>query len=94
MDPVSVKAIILHIHGGGFIGGSSASSRATTIEYSIRLGVPVFSIDYRLSPDNKFPCALNDCWQVYLWLLKYSEKYLKLKPLKIILTGDSAGGNL
>ena len=94
MEPVTVKAIVIHIHGGGFIGGSSASGRATTFKYSIELGVPFFSIDYRLSPDHKFPDALNDCWQAYCWILKYSEKYLKLKPLRIILNGDSAGGNL
>lgn len=94
MEPVTVKALILHIHGGGFMSGSSASSRATTIEYSLALNVPVISIDYRLAPDYKFPAGLSDCWQVYLWILKYSEKYLKLKPLKIVLMGDSAGGNL
>lgn len=94
MEPVTVKAIVLHFHGGGFIGGSSASARSTTFKCAIKLGVPFFSIDYRLSPDYKFPDALNDCWQTYCWILKYSEKYLKLKPLKIILNGDSAGGNL
>jgi len=55
MEPVTVKAFIIQIHGGGFIGGSSASSRLNTIDYSTKLGVPVFSLDYRTSPENKFP---------------------------------------
>jgi acetyl esterase/lipase len=94
MEPVTVKAIVLHIHGGGFIGGSSSDARGYTIEYATKLGVPFFSVDYRLSPTYKFPDALNDWWHVYLWLLEYWEIYLQLKPLKIILMGDSAGGNL
>ncbi|CAI2359084.1 unnamed protein product [Moneuplotes crassus] len=94
MEPIEVKAVMIHIHGGGFLGGSSSSSRSTTFRWSEKLGIPLFSIDYRLSPDYKFPDALNDCWQAYLWILKYSERYLKLKPLKIIVNGDSAGGNL
>lgn len=60
MEPVTVKAIVLHIHGGGFIGGSSSDSRGYTIEYATKLGVPFFSVDYRLSPSYKFPDALND----------------------------------
>lgn len=60
MEAITVKAIIIQIHGGGFISGSSASSRASTIDYSKKLNVPIISIDYRLSPENKFPCGLSD----------------------------------
>jgi len=63
-------------------------------QLSLDVDGPIFSIDYRLAPENKFPDAINDCWQVYLWLLKYSEKYLKLKFEKVFLEGNSAGGNL
>ena len=58
------------------------------------LEVPVFSVDYRLSPDSKFPDAINDIWQVYYWLLEESEKHLGIKVDHVILAGDSAGGNL
>ena len=94
MEPVEIDAVILHIHAGGFVGGSSATSRVITYEYSKHLQVPFFSVDYRLSPESRFPAPLNDCWQAYCWILRYSEKYLKLKPKKIFLMGDSAGGNL
>jgi len=93
-EPAYVDAVILHIHGGGFIAGSSASSRPVTYYFTEQTEYPIFSVDYRLAPDNKFPTALSDAWQVYLWLSKYAEKYLKLKFGKIIITGDSAGGNL
>ena len=57
-------------------------------------GVPIFSIDYRLAPKSKFPDALNDCWQVYHYLVENAEKELGIIPNKIVLVGDSAGGNL
>jgi len=47
-----------------------------------------------LAPENKYPKGLSDAWQAYLWILKYSQKYLGIKFEKILLTGDSAGGNL
>jgi hormone-sensitive lipase len=56
--------------------------------------VPIFSIDYRLSPQYQFPSALNDCWQVYYWLVKNAESHYGINPKKIIIVGDSAGGNL
>jgi acetyl esterase/lipase len=57
-------------------------------------GYPVFSVDYRLSPEYPHPIPLSDCWMVYLWLQYYSAEYLQLTFDKIILVGDSAGGNL
>ena len=59
-----------------------------------QLEIPVFSVDYRLSPASKFPDALNDCWQAYFWLLEQGEKHFGIPINEIILAGDSAGGNL
>ena len=93
-EPAYVDGIVVYVHGGGYICGSSASSRPVAYHYANTTGYPVFSIDYRLAPGYKYPTPLSDCWQAYLWLTKYCEKYLKLKFGKIVLVGDSAGGNL
>ena len=92
-DRFEFEAIILDIHGGGFMNGSSNKNLQYTVPYAKYSKCPVFSIDYRLAPDYKFPVALSDCWQVYLWLVKYSKRYLNFSFKKIILEGDSAGGN-
>ena len=73
---------------------SSASHQSYSRVWANEVGVPVFSVDYRLAPANKFPCALNDSWQVYYWIVEHAESFLGVKPEKIILVGDSAGGNL
>ena len=56
--------------------------------------MPLISIDYRLSPDHVYPAALDDCWQAYNWIIDHAEEELEIELNKIILIGDSAGGNL
>lgn len=85
--------IIIHIHGGGFISMSSDSHENYLRKWAKALKVPIFSIDYKLAPKYKYPEGLNDIWQAYNWLITNLEK-LNLKANKVILTGDSAGGNL
>ena len=77
---------------------SSGSHQSYTRIWANDLGVPVFSIDYRLSPKWEFPCALNDVWQVYYYLVERGCLELGINgghpPKKIVVVGDSAGGNL
>jgi len=44
--------------------------------------------------EHPFPTAPNDCYTVYEFLVNHIHKYLKIHPTKIIIAGDSAGGNL
>jgi len=88
------EELIIHFHGGGFVSMGSGSHQTYTRVWANETGFPIFSVDYRLAPDHPFPAALNDCWQVYYWLVMNSEKELGIKPRRIVLVGDSAGGNL
>ena len=88
------EKIIIHIHGGGFLALSSFSHQIYTRVWANDLNIPIFSIDYRLSPEHKFPAGLDDIWQAYTWIVKYAHKCIGISPKKIILVGDSAGGNL
>lgn len=77
---------------------SSGSHQNYTRIWANETGVPVFSIDYRLSPKWHFPAALNDVWQVYYFLVERGCLELGINrgrpPKKIVVVGDSAGGNL
>lgn len=88
------EKIIIHIHGGGFIAMSSDSHQSYTRKWANALQVPVFSIDYRKAKDHPYPCGLDDCWQAYNWIVNFVGRYFNIVPKKIILAGDSAGGNL
>ena len=87
------QTLIIHIHGGGFIGQSTFSHEPYLRKWANELKLPIFSINYRLAPDHKFPEGLDDAWQAYVWLVVNSEDQLGVRPDKILLFGDSAGGN-
>jgi acetyl esterase/lipase len=94
-DPViEMDTAVFYIHGGGFIGGSTGAYYPMLRKIAINTDYPVFAVDYRLAPEYKYPVPLSDIWQAYLWIRHYSEKYLRIKFKKIIVVGDSAGGNL
>ena len=88
------KTIMIHVHGGGFVAMSPTSHENYTLKWANKLKIPIFSIDYRLSPGVAFPKALDDVYQSYLWILNYSKIIFNIEFEDIILAGDSAGGNL
>lgn len=88
------NALIIHIHGGGFIAMSSSSHENYTRKWANKLHVPVIGIDYSLSPKSPFPKALDDVYQAYLWIIENGEELFLMNLRTIILVGDSAGGNI
>jgi len=89
-----IDGVIIHIHGGCFVASSSSTHREYLNQWTNSLNKVIFSIDYRHAPANPYPCALDDVWQSYLWIVHYSESILGIKPDKIVLVGDCSGGNL
>lgn len=83
------KYVILHCHGGGYSTGSSMYARTLTSKLAVSVSMDVLCFDYRLAPEYPYPAATEDAMKVwnYLMLLGYGAR-------DIILTGDSAGGNL
>lgn len=85
----SEKQVLLYLHGGGFILGLT-SLHLEMIAYLVqKMGIPSLVVDYRTAPKYPFPGALDDCVQVYRWLIRQGYK-----PKNIVFAGDSAGGNL
>ena len=90
-----IDTLVIHVHGGGFIATSSASHQNYLRSWSNSVpNAAFFSIDYSLSPKSKFPGALDESWQAYTWLILNAKKVFGIDYKKVILTGDSAGGNL
>lgn len=83
------KYIILHCHGGGYSTGSALYARTLTFKLAASTSMDVLSFDYRLAPEFPYPAACEDAMRVwnYLMLLGYGAR-------DIIISGDSAGGNL
>lgn len=83
------KQVILHCHGGGYSTGSSLYARTLTAKLASCTAMEVLSFDYRLAPEHPYPAALEDALKVWDYLMHkgYGAR-------DVILTGDSAGGNL
>ncbi|OLF13302.1 hypothetical protein BU204_28295 [Actinophytocola xanthii] len=86
---VRENGVVLYLHGGGFISGSTRSHRHLVAALSAAAGRPAFLAHYRRAPEHPFPAAADDALAAYRWLL--SSGYA---PEEIVVMGDSAGGHL
>jgi len=87
------QEVLLFFHGGGWVSGNIESYTKTCAELAAQTGRRVLSVDYRLAPEYPFPCAAEDCYEVARELFLHSTP-LETAGDRIILMGDSAGGNL
>ena len=89
----SLKPLIIFYHGGGWVWGNMNIYRLICSRISALTNAAVLAVDYRLSPKNKFPIAVEDCYDAFLWA-SHGARYWKIDPERIYVMGDSAGGNL
>jgi acetyl esterase len=85
--------VVLFIHGGGFVIGDIEVYNALCSEIASLLDLPVVSVEYRLAPEHPFPAAPDDCEAAARWLAG-SPPELGRVATGLVITGDSAGGNL
>lgn len=84
---------VVFIHGGGFVIGDLEVYHALCTEIAHQLDLPVVSVDYRLAPEHPFPAAPDDCEAAARWIAG-SPADLGRQVTGLVITGDSAGGNL
>ena len=82
------KDVILYIHGGAFLAGRAWACKGYASQLASHSGLRTYAIDYTLSPEVKYPVALNECLEA-VNSIKTSEP-----DSKITIVGDSAGANL
>ena len=83
-----IKKKVLFFHGGGFFVGNFKIYRSYVSFLAEVLCREIIFVEYKLSPESKYPSQLEDAKKAYSFILGKAEK-----P-NIILAGDSAGGNL
>ncbi len=84
---------MLFLHGGGWMYGDLESHDAPCRFLAEKSGVQLLAIDYRLSPEHKFPAAVEDCRAAYKWLVEHAQE-VNADPDRLAVGGDSAGGAL
>lgn len=82
------RAVILYIHGGGYVSCSPSTHRPIAAGLARLTRFRLFSMDYRLAPEHRFPAAVDDVFAAYDYLLRQYPG----SPIAVV--GDSAGGGL
>eukprot|EP01062_Namystynia_karyoxenos_P057445 TRINITY_DN4849_c0_g1_i1.p1 TRINITY_DN4849_c0_g1~~TRINITY_DN4849_c0_g1_i1.p1 ORF type:complete len:924 (+),score=168.96 TRINITY_DN4849_c0_g1_i1:407-2773(+) len=88
------ECVVLHFHGGGFVAQSPRSHETYLRMWAKQLRCPVLSVDYSLSPEAHFPRAVDECHHVLQWLRGNAGRFGLPPTSRVVLAGDSAGGNL
>ena len=85
------SSLILFFHGGGWVYGNFDTHDRLCRRVARDTESIVLAVDYRLAPFYKYPTALEDCYDALLWAI---DNIASSIDLKVIVMGDSAGGNL
>ena len=88
-----VRPVIVWIHGGALIWGSSNSLPKEQLEFYLNAGYSVLSIDYRLAPETKLHEIIEDIKDAIIWV-QNNDTQLQIDPKRIFVIGHSAGGYL
>lgn len=93
--PISDAAspVIMFFHGGGFVIGDLDTHDAVCRRLASESGCVVIAVDYRLAPEHPFPAAIDDCFTATSYVAKHATE-LSVEAERMIVCGDSAGGNL
>ncbi|MCO6418180.1 alpha/beta hydrolase [Siccirubricoccus sp. KC 17139] len=85
--------LLVFFHGSGFVLCSLETHDGICRNLCAGGGVVVASVDYRLAPETKFPGPTEDCLAATRWCAEHAAE-LGADPARLLVGGDSAGGNL
>lgn len=83
---------LLYVHGGAFALLSKETHRVMALAFA-RRGYTVFLVNYRIGPRHRYPAPLEDAASALAWVMEHAHEY-GADAGRIILAGESAGGNL
>ncbi|KAF2749050.1 alpha/beta-hydrolase [Sporormia fimetaria CBS 119925] len=93
----SYDKVVLDIPGGGFVAMDPRNHDDKLMGWAGKYGLPVLSLDYKKAPEHPYPYALNECYDAYHMIVSTRGRCVGLsgeQEPKIVVSGDSAGGNL
>eukprot|EP00040_Diaphanoeca_grandis_P018862 m.99312 g.99312 ORF g.99312 m.99312 type:complete len:416 (-) comp27145_c0_seq1:171-1418(-) len=96
MTGTASEYVVFYVHGGGFVGGDWAGFRGFCEKLHLLFdGAQLFFPNYRMAPEVSIVDQIEDCVQAYIHFITKVQRSSKDKPMpKVIVCGDSCGGNL
>ncbi len=91
--PSPERPLFINLHGGGFIGKHMDRDERFCRQIACTYNGLVLDIDYVLAPENPYPAAVEECWDILQWIRAQKEE-LMYDTGRIFLLGHSSGGNL
>ena len=85
--------VVVYFHGGGWVLADKEVYDGGARALAKQANAIVVSVDYRRSPEAKFPAAWDDALASYKWVFENAAS-MKGDPKRMALAGESAGGNL
>ena len=85
--------VIVYIHGAGWVFGNAHTHDRLIRELAIGANAAVVFPNYSLSPDAKYPTAIEESYAVAQWVTQHGVEQ-NLDPARIAIAGDSVGGNM
>ena len=92
-DASETLPVYLYFHGGGYLFGTLSSEDAKCSLIADHIGVVVFNVNYRHTPEFTFPTAWLDAQDSFVWLHK-NIATIGGNPSQVVVGGISAGASL
>ncbi|MFG2424158.1 alpha/beta hydrolase [Streptomyces sp. NPDC048448] len=84
---------ILYVHGGGWVFGSTHTHDRLVRELAVGAHAAVVFPEYTLSPEARYPLALEECHAVARWVTNRGADH-GIDQTRLAVAGDSVGGNI
>jgi len=88
-----VLPVVLYIHGAGWVFGNAHTHDRLVRDLAVGAGVAVVFPEYDLSPENRYPVAIEQSYAVASWLTRHGSER-NLDAHRLAVAGDSVGGNM
>jgi acetyl esterase len=85
--------VIVYIHGAGWVFGNKHTHDRLIRELAVGAEAAVVFPSYSLSPEAKYPTAIEECYALVKWVIEHGPEH-GLDPERLAVAGDSVGGNL